>query len=308
MNLGRPLRAACQSRRRASEAIPCRSSSGPPSAAGSRPGNSRRRCWGPLGHGRGQTRRSPARRGSRNGAVRPARRDRSRNRVSHSLGVSRIAGARCGGRKRDDGNSSELVLGTCLDHTVRDRGDRVHCLRGGPRIELMHRLTLRAGKERRGSLWRLLPWCWPQRLLFSGHAIAAAGNRGLSVGIDAVHVIAAGSWLGCLLTLTVVGVPAAFSVGSSPAADAGTPGGLSLLAPIWEFVQSACAGLRGARRRQWSDCGVDARRIVCGTVPFGIWDGACYQGGPGDTRACRRRIQLAADARRWLATRPAGLR
>jgi copper transport protein len=67
---------------------------------------------------------------------------------------------------------------------------------------------------------------------FSGHAIAATGNKGLSVGLDVVHVIAAGSWLGCLLTLTVVGVPAALSVGSSPVADAGTPGGLSLLARL----------------------------------------------------------------------------
>ena len=67
---------------------------------------------------------------------------------------------------------------------------------------------------------------------FSGHAIAAAGNKGLSVGLDVVHVIAAGSWLGCLLTLTVVGVPAALAVSSSPAGDASAPGGLSLLARL----------------------------------------------------------------------------
>jgi copper transport protein len=63
---------------------------------------------------------------------------------------------------------------------------------------------------------------------FSGHAIAAPGNKGISVALDVIHVIAAGAWLGGLLTLTVVGVPAALAVG----VDAGERGRLSLVARL----------------------------------------------------------------------------
>lgn len=63
---------------------------------------------------------------------------------------------------------------------------------------------------------------------FSGHAIAAPGNRIVSVVLDAIHVVAAGGWLGGLLVLAIVGVPTALSAGGT--ADA--PGGLSLVARL----------------------------------------------------------------------------
>jgi copper transport protein len=71
---------------------------------------------------------------------------------------------------------------------------------------------------------------------FSGHAIAAPGNKGISIALDVIHVIAAGAWLGGLLTLTVAGVPAALSVGESGGAaaggDAGVQGRMSLVARL----------------------------------------------------------------------------
>jgi copper transport protein len=50
---------------------------------------------------------------------------------------------------------------------------------------------------------------------FSGHAIAAPQYRNTSVALDVIHVLAAGSWLGGLCAVAVVGVPAALSVGSA---------------------------------------------------------------------------------------------
>lgn len=44
---------------------------------------------------------------------------------------------------------------------------------------------------------------------FAGHAIAAPHYRNMSVALDVLHVLAAGSWLGGLAALVVVGVPAA---------------------------------------------------------------------------------------------------
>ncbi len=67
---------------------------------------------------------------------------------------------------------------------------------------------------------------------FSGHAIAAPGNRGLSIALDVIHVVAAGAWLGGLLTLTVVGVPVALSIGKSTDTDARAPRGLPLVARL----------------------------------------------------------------------------
>lgn len=43
----------------------------------------------------------------------------------------------------------------------------------------------------------------------SGHALTAPGPTSLSVLADGVHVLAAGGWLGSLMTLAVVGIPAA---------------------------------------------------------------------------------------------------
>lgn len=64
---------------------------------------------------------------------------------------------------------------------------------------------------------------------FSGHAIAAPGNKGISVILDVIHIVAAGAWLGGLLTLVLVGVPAALSVSNSTAE---APGALPLVARL----------------------------------------------------------------------------
>ena len=45
----------------------------------------------------------------------------------------------------------------------------------------------------------------------SGHAIAAPEHRNISVALDAIHVLAAGGWIGGLFVLAVVGVPAALA-------------------------------------------------------------------------------------------------
>jgi copper transport protein len=45
----------------------------------------------------------------------------------------------------------------------------------------------------------------------SGHAIAAPEHRNISVALDALHVLAAGGWIGGLFVLAVVGVPAALA-------------------------------------------------------------------------------------------------
>jgi putative copper resistance protein D len=62
---------------------------------------------------------------------------------------------------------------------------------------------------------------------FSGHAIAAPGNRVVSVALDAIHVVAAGGWLGGLVVLALVGVPTALSVGGDS-----SNGSLSLVARL----------------------------------------------------------------------------
>jgi copper transport protein len=46
---------------------------------------------------------------------------------------------------------------------------------------------------------------------FSGHAAAAVSHRALSIGLDIVHVLAAGGWLGGLFILAAAGVPAALA-------------------------------------------------------------------------------------------------
>jgi copper transport protein len=45
----------------------------------------------------------------------------------------------------------------------------------------------------------------------SGHAIAAAEHRGISVTLDVIHVLAAGGWIGGLFVLALVGVPGALA-------------------------------------------------------------------------------------------------
>lgn len=62
----------------------------------------------------------------------------------------------------------------------------------------------------------------------SGHAIAAPEHRNLSVALDALHVLAAGGWLGGLFVLVVIGVPAAVASHG----EAKPAGGISLLARL----------------------------------------------------------------------------
>lgn len=57
----------------------------------------------------------------------------------------------------------------------------------------------------------------------SGHAIGADRYRNLSVALDAVHVLAAGGWLGGLLAVAVAGVPAALTVSSDSDLASGIP-------------------------------------------------------------------------------------
>jgi copper transport protein len=49
----------------------------------------------------------------------------------------------------------------------------------------------------------------------SGHAIAAPEHRNISVALDALHVLAAGGWIGGLFVLAAVGVPAALAGGEN---------------------------------------------------------------------------------------------
>jgi copper transport protein len=62
----------------------------------------------------------------------------------------------------------------------------------------------------------------------SGHAIAAPANRILAVGLDMIHVVAAGGWLGSLFAVAVVGVPIALAAGSAD----NTHGSLPLVARL----------------------------------------------------------------------------
>jgi putative copper export protein len=71
----------------------------------------------------------------------------------------------------------------------------------------------------------------------SGHAIAAAEYRGLSVTLDVVHVLAAGGWLGGLFALAIIGVPVALAgragmehTGAQPGEQRGD--GISLVARL----------------------------------------------------------------------------
>ena len=91
------------------------------------------------------------------------------------------------------------------------------------------------GAHRRGTPWLVVAFvsvALAATPAFAGHAMAAPGNRSLSIAIDIIHVVAAGAWLGGLLTLTVVGVPAALSTGNSIAADMRATGGLPLVARL----------------------------------------------------------------------------
>jgi putative copper export protein len=47
----------------------------------------------------------------------------------------------------------------------------------------------------------------------SGHAVATPGLAWVAVPTDALHVLAAGGWIGSLLALLVVGLPAALALG-----------------------------------------------------------------------------------------------
>jgi copper transport protein len=67
----------------------------------------------------------------------------------------------------------------------------------------------------------------------SGHAIAAAEYRGLSVTLDVVHVLAAGGWLGGLFALTIIGVPVALAGRAETEHKGAQPGdGISLVARL----------------------------------------------------------------------------
>jgi copper transport protein len=58
---------------------------------------------------------------------------------------------------------------------------------------------------------------------FSGHAFAATSNRTLSVLLDILHVIAAGGWLGGLLVIAAVGIPAAIATTSNSESSGAVP-------------------------------------------------------------------------------------
>lgn len=49
----------------------------------------------------------------------------------------------------------------------------------------------------------------------AGHAAAAPQYRNISVSLDILHVLAAGSWLGGLFALTIAGIPTAMSAGDT---------------------------------------------------------------------------------------------
>ena len=91
------------------------------------------------------------------------------------------------------------------------------------------------GSRRQGMVWlavAVVSVALAATPAFAGHAIASPGNKGISVSLDVIHIVAAGAWLGGLLTLAVVGVPTALSVGNSRGVDTAAPGALPLVARL----------------------------------------------------------------------------
>ena len=54
----------------------------------------------------------------------------------------------------------------------------------------------------------------------SGHAVAVPGRTALAVSVDALHVLAAGAWIGSLFSLVTAGVPTARAFGPESAENA----------------------------------------------------------------------------------------
>lgn len=92
----------------------------------------------------------------------------------------------------------------------------------------------------------------------SGHALSAPSLTGLAVLADAVHIIGAGGWLGSLLFVVAVGIPAALSLGAEAR-------GVSVANLVNAFSPTALvfAGIAGAT-------GVFAAWLHLGTVPA-LW-------------------------------------
>jgi putative copper export protein len=79
-------------------------------------------------------------------------------------------------------------------------------------------MDIRAARPRSANSGELLAGLGAAALALtpalSGHAVAAENLRALAVLADTLHVVGAGGWMGGLLVLLVVGVPAALRLAS----------------------------------------------------------------------------------------------
>lgn len=75
-------------------------------------------------------------------------------------------------------------------------------------------------------------------MALGGHAAATSPDTALAIGADAIHVLAAGGWLGSLLVVLVAGIPAALS---APSGERG--GRIANLVGRFSRVALACVAL-----------------------------------------------------------------
>lgn len=122
-----------------------------------------------------------------------------------------------------------------------------------------------------------------------GHAVAVTHLRGLAVTSDALHVLAAGGWLGTLLILTGVAMPAAFA---EPAGERGRAA--ADLVHAFSPVALCCAAVVAAT-------GVVAAWMHLGTLA------ALWQSGYGRTLLVKLALVAAVaavGAVNWRVLRP----
>jgi copper transport protein len=78
---------------------------------------------------------------------------------------------------------------------------------------------------------------------FSGHAIASPHYRNMSVLVDVVHVLAAGTWLGGLAALLVVGVPVSLGIEKRRAGEGESATLLARIVNAFSPMALGCASL-----------------------------------------------------------------
>ena len=156
------------------------------------------------------------------------------------------------------------LLGTLLTHTVWGWGwllQAVSVIGAIVGFTKAHRAREDNGRREHRVIWAATAMA-VVALAFtpalSGHAVSTPGWQGLPILADGLHVLGAGGWLGSLLFVLVIGIPAALQL---PDAQRGIM--VAELVNAFSPVALVCAGLAATT-------GVFAAWLHLGTIPA-LW-------------------------------------